>query len=174
MRCRPRSGSKIFLEGAMAFELGHEGDGTLAPFKQVDISEKPVVLREATAVGRIRLRKETIDRARRGGLEKGDAVEVATLAAVLGVKKTPDLVALAHQLRVEKVEPKVRLLEGAAEVTVTVRAHEKTGVEMEALVGVAVALLNIWDVVKQYEKDAGGQYPSTRIQDIHVVKKVKG
>jgi cyclic pyranopterin monophosphate synthase len=144
------------------------------PFKQVDVSEKPVVLREATATGRIRLRKETVARARRGGLEKGDAVEVATLMAVLGAKKTTDLVALTHLLRVEKVEPKVRLLDEAIEVTVTVRAHEKTGVEMEALTGVAVALLNIWDVVKQYEKDESGQYPTTAIESIRVVKKVKG
>ncbi len=146
----------------------------MAPFRQVDVSEKTVVFREATAVGRIRLRKETVERARKGGLEKGDAVEIGTLAAVLGAKSTPSLVALAHQLRVEKVEPKVKLLEEALEVTVTVKAHEKTGVEMEALTGVAVALLNIWDVVKQYEKDAGGQYPTTKIEDIHVVKKVKG
>ena len=146
----------------------------MPPFRQVDISEKPVVLREATAVGRIRLRKETIERARRGGLEKGDAVEVATLTAVLGAKKTTDLVALTHVLRIEKVEPRVRLLDGAVEVTVTVKAHEKTGVEMEALTGVATALLNIWDVVKQYEKDGDGQYPTTRIEDIHVVKKAKG
>lgn len=56
----------------------------------------------------------------------------------------------------------------------TVSAHEKTGVEMEALTAVAVALLNIWDVVKAYEKDGRGQYPSTRIEGIRVVSKVKG
>jgi cyclic pyranopterin monophosphate synthase len=146
----------------------------VVPFKQVDVSEKPVVLREATATGRIRVRKETVAMAKRGGLEKGDVVEIATLMAVLGTKKTTDLVALTHPLRVEKVEPKVKLLEDAIEVTVTVRAHEKTGVEMEALTGVAVALLNIWDVVKQYEKDRSGQYPTTSIESIRVVKKVKG
>jgi cyclic pyranopterin phosphate synthase len=144
------------------------------PFRQVDVSEKPVVLREATATGKIRLRKETVARARKGGLEKGDAVEVATLMAVLGAKKTTDLVALTHVLRVERVEPKVKILDEAIEVTVTVRAHEKTGVEMEALTGVAVALLNIWDVVKQYEKDESGQYPTTIIESIRVLKKVKG
>lgn len=144
------------------------------PFKQVDVSEKPVVLREATATGRIRLRKRTVERARKGGLEKGDAVEVGTLMAVLGVKRTTDLVALTHLLRIEKVDPKVRLLADGIEVTVTVKAHEKTGVEMEALTGVAVALLNIWDVVKQYEKDGSGQYPTTMIESIRVVKKVKG
>ncbi len=52
-------------------------------------------------------------------------------------------------------------------------AHEKTGVEMEALTGVAIALLNIWDVVKAYEKDEQGQYPSTRIEEIRVLRKAK-
>ncbi|HZW85333.1 MAG TPA: cyclic pyranopterin monophosphate synthase MoaC [Nitrososphaerales archaeon] len=144
------------------------------PFKQVDISEKPVVYREATAKGKIRLRKETVARAKRGGVEKGDVVEIATLTSVLGAKKTTEIVALTHLLRIEKIEPKVKLLEDGLEVTVTVKAHEKTGVEMEALAGVSVALLNVWDVVKQYEKDSSGQYPSTVIESIRVVKKVKG
>lgn len=144
------------------------------PFKQVDVSDKPVVLREATATGRIRLRRETLERVKRRRLEKGDAFEVAGLMAVLGTKKTVEVVALTHPLRIEKVEPKVRVVGQDIEVTVTVKAHEKTGVEMEALTGVAVALLNIWDVVKQYEKDRTGQYPTTSIESIRVVKKVKG
>ena len=144
------------------------------PFKQVDISEKPVVYREATATGKIRLRKETVARARKGRVEKGDVVEIATLMSVLGAKKTTDVIALTHLLRIEKIEPKVKLLEDGVEVTVTVKAHEKTGVEMEALAGVSVALLNVWDVVKQYEKDGSGQYPHTAIESIRVVKKVKG
>jgi cyclic pyranopterin phosphate synthase len=146
----------------------------MMPFRQVDISGKPIVLREATATGRIKLKKETVKLARKGGLEKGDAVGIATLMAVLGAKKTPELVALTHHLRVERIEPKVKLLDRAIEVTVTVKAHEKTGVEMEALTAVTVALLNVWDVVKQYEKDSSGQYPTTAIESIRVVKKVKG
>ena len=59
-------------------------------------------------------------------------------------------------------------------MTVTVAAHEKTGVEMEALTAVSVALLNVWDVVKAHEKDPAGQYPSTRIESIRVTSKVKG
>jgi len=144
------------------------------PFAQVDISLKPVVSREATAAGMIKLKKETVDRIRRKGLEKGDAVEIATLMAILGAKYTPDIVALTHRLGLEKVRPEVKLLDRGMEVTVTVKANAKTGVEMEALTAVAVALLNIWDVVKQYEKDSSGQYPNTRIESIRVVKKVKG
>ncbi|HUK80213.1 MAG TPA: cyclic pyranopterin monophosphate synthase MoaC, partial [Nitrososphaerales archaeon] len=138
------------------------------PFKQVDISSKPVVYREATATGRIRLKPGTIGLIRKGALEKGDPLALASTAAILAVKSTPSIVALAHPLRVERTEPQVRLGKDWVEVTVTVAAHEKTGVEMEALTAVSAALLNIWDVVKAYEKNSDGQYPSTAIQWIRV------
>jgi cyclic pyranopterin monophosphate synthase len=143
------------------------------PFKQVDISSKDVVYREATAMGRIILKPSTCERIRKGKLEKGDPLSLASTAAILAVKSTPTVVALAHQLKVERTEPKVRLGNGWVEVAVTVAAHEKTGVEMEALTAVSVALLNIWDVVKSYEKDTNGQYPTTRIESIRVISKVK-
>ena len=143
------------------------------PFKQVDISSKPVVYREATATGRIRLKPGTIGLIRKGALEKGDPLALASTAAILAVKSTPSIVALAHPLRVERTEPQVRLGKDWVEVTVTVAAHEKTGVEMEALTAVSAALLNIWDVVKAYEKNSDGQYPSTAIQWIRVTNKVK-
>jgi len=143
------------------------------PFKQVDISSKPVVYREATASGRIRLKPSTIGLIRKGGLEKGDPLAIASTAAILAVKSTPSIVALAHPLKVERTEPVVKLGKDWVEVTVTVAAHEKTGVEMEALTAVSVALLNIWDVVKAYEKDSKGQYPTTLIEQIRVTSKVK-
>jgi cyclic pyranopterin phosphate synthase len=139
----------------------------------VDISKKPVVYREATAVGRIRLRPATIALIRKGGLEKGDALALASTTAILAVKSTPSIVALAHPLKVEKTEPVVRVGKDWVEVKVTVAAHEKTGVEMEALTAVSVALLNIWDVTKAYEKDSMGQYPSTAIEWVRVTSKVK-
>lgn len=142
-------------------------------FKQVDVSTKPVIYREATAVGRIRLKKATLDLIKRGKLEKGDAVSLASMTAVLAAKQTPDIVALCHPLRIERTEPTVKLGDDWVEVRVTVSAHEKTGVEMEALTAVSVALLNVWDVVKAYEKDSKGQYPSTVIESIRVTKKVK-
>ena len=141
--------------------------------RQVDISDKKVVYREATATGRIRLHRSTLALIRKGGLEKGDPLSLAATTAILAVKGTPGIVALAHPLRVEKTEPRVRLGADWVEVTVTVAAHEKTGVEMEALTAVAVALLNIWDVVKAHEKDENGQYPATRIESIRVTSKVK-
>jgi cyclic pyranopterin phosphate synthase len=68
----------------------------------------------------------------------------------------------------------LKVVKGSAvEVEATVKTKAQTGVEMEALVATSVALLTVWDMTKQYEKDAKGQYPSTAIQDIHVVRKVK-
>lgn len=142
-------------------------------FKQVDVSAKEVVYREAEAKGKIILSKETVKRIREGNIEKGDPIALATLASILGAKLAPQLILLCHPIKVEKVEPKVKIMEDYLEVSVTVGAHEKTGVEMEAIAAVTSALLNIWDAVKQYEKDKNGQYPYTAISDIRVVRKVK-
>jgi len=141
--------------------------------RQADISDKPVVFREATATGRIVLSAKTLGLIRDGELEKGDPISISKTMAILAVKKTPELLALCHPLRIEHVEVVETVLEDSIVVSVTVSAHEKTGVEMEALAGVSVALLNIWDVVKAYEKDAAGQYPSTMLEGVRVVEKVK-
>ncbi len=141
--------------------------------RQVDISAKKVVYREATATGRIILKPSTIRAIREGKLEKGDPVSLASAASVLATKQTPSVVILAHPLKIEKTEPKVVVGDSWVDVTVKVATHDKTGVEMEALTAVAVALLNIWDVVKSSEKDAEGQYPTTAIESIRVTKKVK-
>lgn len=141
--------------------------------RQADISDKPVVFREATATGRIVLKRSTLELIRDGGLEKGDPFAISKTMAILAVKKTPEMLALCHPLRIEHVEVVETALEDSIAVTVTVSAHEKTGVEMEALSAVSVALLNIWDVVKAHEKDKAGQYPHTRIEGVRVVEKVK-
>jgi cyclic pyranopterin monophosphate synthase len=141
--------------------------------EQADISKKPVSFREATARGSIRLRAGTLRRVRENRLEKGDALGVAETMALLAVKQAPGIIALCHPLRVERTRIETKVLKDVIEVTATVSAHEKTGVEMEALAAVSVALLNIWDMTKAYEKDEDGQYPGTRIEDVRVVKKVK-
>jgi cyclic pyranopterin monophosphate synthase len=140
---------------------------------QADISSKPVWYREASARGFIRLKPETLKRVKLGKLEKGDALAIAKTMAVLAGKKTPEMLALCHPLKLEKTTVETKVTKEGIEVTVTVAAHEKTGVEMEALTAVSVALLNLWDVVKAYEKDAGGQYATTSIEGIRVLKKVK-
>ena len=141
--------------------------------RQVDISKKDIVYREATATGRIRLSRATLYLVRNNELEKGDPLSIAETMAIVGAKLTPTIVALCHQLNLEKVEPKVSLGPDCIDVTVTVCATGKTGVEMEALTAVSTALLNVWDVVKAHEKDQDGQYPATRIESVRVVRKVK-
>lgn len=139
----------------------------------VDVTEKPEAYREALARGRIRLRKETIERVRSGEVRKGDVFTVARIAAVQAVKETPRNVLLCHPIRVTSVDVSFSLGEDYIEVGVEVRAIAQTGVEMEALNGVAFALLNIWDMVKYLEKDESGSYPYTRIEEIRVERKVK-
>jgi len=139
----------------------------------VDITGKEVVYREAVASGRIKLRPETVRRIREGLVEKGDVEAVASVAAILAVKNTPHILPLCHPIPVTSVNVTFDYGEDYVEARVTVRTKAETGVEMEALTGVAVALLTVWDMVKKYEKDEGGQYPYTRITDIRVESKVK-
>jgi cyclic pyranopterin phosphate synthase len=142
-------------------------------FRQIDVSKKPISKRTATASGSIKLKRETVELIRDGKAEKGDPISLAKIGAIIAAKRTPELLPLCHPLKIESTEVKVALKPTAVEVTVTVSAHERTGVEMEALTSVAIALLNVWDVVKPYEKDSKGQYPSTRIESIRVIRKEK-
>ena len=141
--------------------------------EMVDITRKSEVYREAVAEGFIRLRPETVSAMVEGKVPKGDVSTAAQLAAINAVKKTPELILLAHPIPVTSVDVKIEPLEESVKVTVTVRATAKTGVELEALTGVIAALLTIFDMCKQLEKDEEGQYPSTAITDIRVVRKVK-
>jgi cyclic pyranopterin phosphate synthase len=140
----------------------------------VDVSEKPEIHREATATGRIKLQPKTIQLMKEGKIAKGDPCYTARIAGILAAKKTSELIPLCHPLPLTNVEVNVKL-EARNSVTVTsrVKAKAQTGVEMEALTATAAALLTVWDMVKQYEKDSQGQYPSTAIEDIHVVEKIK-
>jgi len=140
----------------------------------VEVGHKPVVARTAKASGRIRVKRETLRAIAEGRLRKGDVFAVAKLAAIQAVKKTWDIVPLCHPIPVSGVSVDVRLLENHVEVTVEVRAHARTGVEMEALTGAAAALLAVWDMVKELEKDERGQYPHTVIEGIRVIEKTKG
>ncbi|MDH5448570.1 MAG: cyclic pyranopterin monophosphate synthase MoaC [Candidatus Bathyarchaeota archaeon] len=140
----------------------------------VDVSKKPEVFREAMARGIIRLRPETIRLIKEGKVEKGDVFSLAKVAGVLAAKKTSELVPLCHPLPLSNVDVKVEIVDEArVAVEATVKAFAKTGVEMEALVAVSAALLTVWDMTKQYEKDSEGQYPTTAITDVKVLQKVK-
>ncbi|HDI73627.1 MAG TPA: cyclic pyranopterin monophosphate synthase MoaC [Candidatus Korarchaeota archaeon] len=140
----------------------------------VDITRKPQVYREAIAYGRIRLQRETIEKIREGRIKKGDVLTVARIAAVQAVKDTPRLIPLCHPIPITAVEVNFEIGEESVGVEVRVKSTAQTGVEMEALSGVSAALLNIWDMVKYLEKDETGNYPHTKIEEIRVLKKVKG
>ena len=140
----------------------------------VDVSGKPEIFREATAKGTIRLKAETVALIREGKIAKGDPLYTAKIAGVLAAKKTSALIPLCHPLPLTSVDVDARISDGSSvEVTAVVKTRAQTGVEMEALTAVSVALLTVWDMTKQYEKDAAGQYPNTAIENIHVVKKLK-
>jgi len=141
----------------------------------VDVTAKPEVYREATARGTLKLKSETIELINKGKVEKGDPFYAAKIAGVLAAKNTSSLIPLCHPLPLTDVKVDVKMVDNSSvQVEATVKTKAQTGVEMEALVATSVALLTIWDMTKQYEKDAQGQYPRTLIQNIRVVRKVKG
>jgi len=142
--------------------------------RMVDISGKGEVYREAVATGRIVLREETLRAIREGTVVKGNVLATARVAATLAVKETPSLIPMCHPIPVSSIEVDFQELRDSIEARVRVRSLGRTGVEMEALTGVSVALLTIWDMVKSAEKDGQGQYPVTCITDIRVLEKRKG
>jgi cyclic pyranopterin phosphate synthase len=140
----------------------------------VDISDKPESFRQAVATGAIRLKPETIRLIKEKKIAKGDPLNTAKIAGILAAKRTSNLIPLCHPLPLTNVEIETKIsAESIVQITATVKTKAQTGVEMEALTAATVALLTIWDMVKQYEKDSEGQYPTTTIENIHVVKKVK-
>jgi len=139
----------------------------------IDISEKDTILRTAIASGKIRLKKETIERIKSKTVEKGDALTIAKVSAINAVKKVPDLIPFCHPIPITNINVDFEIEDETLKVICKVKSIAKTGVEMEALTGVSNALLNLWDIVKMYEKDKQGQYPSTKIYDIKVEEKIK-
>jgi len=140
----------------------------------VDISSKKVVYREAVAYGRIKLRPSTIAAIKEGRVEKGDPLTVAAIAGILATKQTPILIPMCHPIEITKIDVDC-FIEDNEHVAcrARVKAVARTGVEMEALTAVSIALLNVWDMVKKLEKDESGLYPYTRIEEIRVESKIK-
>jgi cyclic pyranopterin phosphate synthase len=139
----------------------------------IDITGKKTIIREARASGRIFLSPETLQKVRENKIKKGDPRTVAEIAGMNAAKETARLIPHCHQIPLNTVELDFSLGQDFIEASCFVKAEAMTGVEMEALVGVSMALAAIWDMVKYLEKDEDGQYPSTRISDIRVLKKVK-
>jgi cyclic pyranopterin phosphate synthase len=140
----------------------------------VNITDKPPVHRTATASGRIRLKPSTIEAIRSGDIRKGDALTTARIAAIMAVKDTPRIIPMAHPIPITGVDVHFNTEHETVKAMVTVSSVGQTGVEMEALMGVAAALLNIWDMVKYREKDETGNYPEAEIEEIRVLEKKKG
>ncbi len=139
----------------------------------IDVSGKNIMERTAVAEGRINLREKTIAAIRKKEVRKGDVLFASELAAISGVKKTPDILPYCHQVLIEDVDVDFKVDDSGVICWVTVKSTGRTGVEMDALMGVSIALNSIWDMVKYLEKDEKGQYPHTSITDIRIVKKVK-
>ena len=140
----------------------------------IDVSKKSQVLREATATGNIILKTKTVSLIKNKEIAKGDPIYAAKIAAILAAKKTSDIIPLCHPLPLTNVVVDVTIPDdNSVLVTSTVKTKAQSGVEMEALTATSIGLLTIWDMVKQYEKDSSGQYPTTKIDKIVVVKKYK-
>ena len=140
----------------------------------VNIGSKPVVERRATAKGRVILNQATKAAIVSGGIKKGDVLEATTIAAIQAVKDTPRIIPHCHPIPLEGTSVDWSWEDTSLWCSVTVSAHYKTGIEMEALTGVAAGLLCAFDMVKSLEKDDNGQYPVARITDLEVVEKFKG
>jgi cyclic pyranopterin phosphate synthase len=135
--------------------------------RMVDVTAKQPTVREATAVGLVRCAPQVIEALRGGTVPKGDVLAVARIAGVSGVKRTAELLPLAHVIGIHGVAVEVEITAEGVEIGVTVRAVDRTGVEMEALTGVAVAALAVVDMVKGIDK-------STSIADIRLIAKSGG
>ena len=135
----------------------------------VDVSAKAETDRRAVAVGRIRVSPETLRVIREGSAAKGDVLGTARLAGIMGAKRTPDLIPLCHPLPLGKCAVDFTLLEEecAVEARCTVALRGRTGVEMEALTGVSVALLTVYDMCKAIDK-------RMVIEGVHLERKTGG
>jgi cyclic pyranopterin phosphate synthase len=133
----------------------------------VDVSAKDVTAREASAAGRVLLSAHAVAALREGAVPKGDALAVARVAGIQAVKRTPDLIPLAHPIAVHGVVLDLLVVDDGVEISATVRTADRTGIEMEALTAVSVAALALIDMVKAVDKHG-------RITDIRVTAKSGG
>ena len=139
-------------------------DGTA---HMVDVSAKAVTAREASAAGRVLLSADAVSALRSGVVPKGDALAVARIAGIQAVKRTPELIPLAHPIAVHGVEVDLAVADDGVDIVATVRTADRTGIEMEALTAVTVAALALIDMVKAVDKHG-------RITDVRVTAKSGG
>ncbi|WP_193370586.1 cyclic pyranopterin monophosphate synthase MoaC [Pelagibius marinus] len=135
----------------------------------VDVSDKDVTERSATARGSVIMQPETLAMIREGGVKKGDVLSVARLAGIMGAKRTPDLIPLCHPLALTSVKVDLTLDEArnAVDITATCKLKGRTGVEMEALTAVSVAALTVYDMCKAVDR-------GMRITEVRLIHKAGG
>ncbi len=146
-------------------KLTHLDDAGQA--QMVDIGRKRETEREAVAQGRISMSGEALDAIRAGAIAKGDALAVARVAGIMAAKKTSDLIPLCHPLALSKIALDFTFEESGIVATATVRLTGKTGVEMEALTAVSMALLTLYDMAKAIDK-------AMVVSDIRLLSKTGG
>jgi cyclic pyranopterin phosphate synthase len=141
--------------------------------QMVDVGAKPDSDRRAVARGTIHLQPSTVDAIRADDIGKGDVLATARVGAVQAVKHTWETIPMCHQIPITNVDTDFAVDDDRVVLTVAVETTGKTGCEMEALEGVTTGLNVVWDMVKAAEKNESGQYPETRITDVHVLEKEK-
>src|SRR6059058_5517532 len=134
--------------------------------KMVDVSGKPLSVRTAVAIGKIRLRSETLDLISKDQMVKGNVLATARIAGIQAAKQTAQLIPLCHTLPLGEVKVDIVTSNDGAEVKCTAQTIAQTGVEMEALVGATIALLTIYDMCKAVDKEM-------QISDVRLLEKIK-
>ena len=141
----------------------------LGQAQMVDVSGKVATIRQATALGKVKMQLETFSAIQAGNAPKGDILGTAKLAGIMAAKQTANLIPLCHSLPLQKVEVQITPQEELPgyEIRATVKTKAETGVEMEALTAVSVAALTLYDMAKALEK-------SIQIESIYLLGKTGG
>lgn len=135
--------------------------------KMVNVGDKPISKRTATAKGKILMSPETIEKIRTGSMKKGDVLSVAQIAGITGAKKTWDLIPMCHNIPISGCEMSFEINEDGVTITATASTIGQTGIEMEALTAVSIAALTVYDMCKAVDK-------GMKIENIRLVKKTGG
>lgn len=135
--------------------------------KMVNVGDKPISKRTATAKGKILMSPETIEKIRTGSMKKGDVLSVAQIAGITGAKKTWDLIPMCHNIPISGCEMNFEINEDGVTITATASTIGQTGIEMEALTAVSIAALTVYDMCKAVDK-------GMKIENIRLVKKTGG
>ena len=133
----------------------------------VDVTDREVTTRTATASGRVLLSSTVVALLRDGAVPKGDVLATARLAGIMGAKRTPDLIPLCHPIALHGVSVDLHVVDEGVLIEVSLKTADRTGVEMEALTAVSVAALTVIDMIKTLD-------PGATITDVHIDIKVGG